>query len=70
MLSLICLRNIAHLIDNHYTIIGKQLDVANFSMNKDGNKISELNSCFSESINTKTIQGIMNEVSHITLTHR
>lgn len=39
-------------------------------MNKDRHIISELNSFFAESNNTKAIQGIMNVMSHITLTHR
>ena len=39
-------------------------------MNKDRQIISELNSFFAESNNTNAIQGIMNVMSHITLTHR
>ena len=39
-------------------------------MNKDRHIISELNSFFAESNNTKAIQGIMNVMSHITLNHR
>ena len=39
-------------------------------MNKDRHIISELNSFFAESNNTKAIQGIMNVMSHITLTQR
>ena len=39
-------------------------------MNKDRHIISELNSFFAESNNTKAIQGIMNVMSHITLDHR
>ena len=39
-------------------------------MNKDRHIISELNSFFAESNNTKAIQGIMNGMSHITLNHR
>ena len=36
-------------------------------MNKDRHILSELNSFFAESNNTKAIQGIMNVMSHITL---
>ena len=39
-------------------------------MNKDRHIISELNSFFAESNNTKAIQGIMNGMSYITLNHR
>ena len=39
-------------------------------MNKDRHLISELNSFFAESNNTKAIQGIMNVMSHITLNQR
>ena len=39
-------------------------------MNKDRHIISELNSFFAESNNTKAIQGIMNVMSHITLDQR
>ena len=39
-------------------------------MNKDRHIISELNSFFAESNNTKAIQGIMNVMSHITLNQR
>ena len=39
-------------------------------MNKDRRIISELNSFFAESNNTKAIQGIMNVMSHITLNDR
>ena len=39
-------------------------------MNKDRQIISELNSYFAESNNTKAIQGIMNVMSHITLNQR
>ena len=39
-------------------------------MNKDRHIISELNSFFAESNNTKAIQGIMNVMSHITLNYR
>ena len=70
MLRLISLRNIAYLIDNHYISVAKQLNIATLSMNKDRHIISELNSFFAESNNTKAIQGIMNVMSHITLTHR
>ena len=44
--------------------------VLSLSMNKDRHIISELNSFFAESNNTKAIQGIMNVMSHITLNHR
>lgn len=39
-------------------------------MNRDRHIISELNSFFAESNNTKAIQGIMNVMSHITLDQR
>ena len=64
------LRNIAYLIDFHYISVAKQLNIENLSMNKDRHIISELNSFFAESNNTKAIQGIMNVMSHITLDQR
>lgn len=64
------LRNIAYLIDYHYISVVKQTNIVNLSMNKDRHIISELNSFFAESNNTKAIQGIMNGMSHITLNHR
>ena len=70
MLRLISLRNIAYLIDYHYISVAKQTNIASLSMNKDRHIISELNSFFAESNNTKAIQGIMNVMSHITLNHR
>ena len=64
------LRIIAYLIDFHYISVAKQLNTVNLSMNKDRHIISELNSFFAESNNTKAIQGIMNVMSHITLDQR
>lgn len=70
MLRLISLRNVAYLIDNHYISVAKQTNIGTLSMNKDRQIISELNSFFAESNNTKAIQGIMNVMSHITLNQR
>ena len=70
MLRLKSLRNVAYLIDYHYISVAKQLNTVNLSMNKDRHIISELNSFFAESNNTKAIQGIMNVMSHITLDER
>ena len=64
------LRVIAYLIDFHYISVAKRLNTVNLSMNKDRHIISELNSFFAESNNTKAIQGIMNVMSHITLDQR
>lgn len=64
------LRNIAYLIDYHYISVAKQTNIVNLSINKDKHIISELNSFFAESDNTKAIQGIMNVMSHIMLNHR
>ena len=64
------LRNIAYLIDYQYISVAKQTNIVNLSMNKDRHIISELNSFFAESNNTKAIQGIMNGMSYITLNHR
>ncbi len=64
------MRVIAYLIDYHYISVAKQLNTVNLSMNKDRHIISELNSFFAESNNTKAIQGIMNVMSHITLDQR
>ncbi len=63
MPRLISLRNIAYLIDNHYISVAKQSKYSALSMNKDRQIISELNSFFAESNNTKAIQGIMNVMS-------
>ena len=70
MLRLISLRKIVYLIDNHYISVAKQRNIEILSMNKDRHIISELNSFFAESNNTKAIQGIMNVMSHITLNQR
>ena len=64
------MRNIAYLIDYHYISVAKQTNIVNLSINKDKHIISELNSFFAESDNTKAIQGIMNVMSHIMLNHR
>ena len=64
------LRNITYLIDYHYISVAKQTNIVNLSINKDKHIISELNSFFAESDNTKAIQGIMNVMSHIMLNHR
>ena len=64
------MRNVAYLIDYHYISATKQLNIVNLSMSKDRHIISELNSFFAKSNNTKAIQGIMNVMSHITLNHR
>ena len=58
------MRNIAYLIDFHYISVAKQTNIETLSMNKDRHIISELNSFFAESNNTKAIQGIMNVMSH------
>ena len=67
MLRLISLRIFAYLIDNHYISVAKQTNIVPLSMNKDRHIISELNSFFAESDNTKAIQGIMNVMGRIHL---
>ena len=64
------MRKFAYLIDNHYISVAKQTNIASLSMSKDRQIISELNSFFAESNNTKAIQGIMNVMDHIKIDQR